>query len=93
MLASQLTAAAAAARNTHAVDQLARLTWRAHAEGHLADAEAEAIGVALQARRRAFGQAGPSRHRGLPLGFLWPPGARLDRPIDRRASSAAAGRL
>jgi hypothetical protein len=56
MLAEQFTAAAAAARNTYAVDELARLTWRAHAEGQLADAEAEAIGVALQARRRAFGQ-------------------------------------
>jgi hypothetical protein len=61
MLAEQFTAAAAAARNTHAVDEVARLTWRAHAENQLDDAEAEAIGEALQARRKAFGQG-----RGLP---------------------------
>ena len=54
MLAEQFTAAAAAARNTAAVDEIARLTWRAHAEGQTADAEAEAISEALQGRRAAF---------------------------------------
>ena len=58
MLADQFQAAAAAARNTHAVDEIARLTWRANAEGQLADAEAEAVSEALQSRRRAFGQDG-----------------------------------
>ena len=53
MLADQF-AAAAAARNTAAVDEVARLTWRAHAEGQLADADAEAVSEALQARRAAF---------------------------------------
>jgi hypothetical protein len=53
-LADQFHEAAAAAKNTHAVDEVARQTWRAHAEGQLADAEAEAIGEALAARRRAF---------------------------------------
>ena len=54
MLADQFQAAAAAARNTAAVDEIARLTWRAHAEGQLADAEAAAVSEALQARRTAF---------------------------------------
>jgi hypothetical protein len=54
MLADQFTAAAAAARNTHAVDEIARLTWRAHAEGRLDDVEAQSIGEALEARRAAF---------------------------------------
>jgi Bacterial regulatory proteins, gntR family len=54
MLAEQFAAAAAAARNTAAVDQISRLTWRAHAEGHILDAEAEAISEALQGRRAAF---------------------------------------
>ena len=54
MLADQFTAAAAAARNTHAVDEIARLTWRAHAEGQIIDAEAEVISEALQSRRAAF---------------------------------------
>jgi hypothetical protein len=85
MLAAQFTAAAAAARNTHAVDQIARLTWRAHAERQLDDAEAEAIGDALQARRRMFGEG-----RGLPptktaLGLRSPP-RREPRSPDRRAS-------
>jgi hypothetical protein len=54
MLADQFTAAAAAARNTAAVDEIARLTWRAYAEGQLADIEAEAVSEALQARRATF---------------------------------------
>ena len=36
MLADQFHTAAVAAPNTHAVDEIARLTWRAHAEGQLA---------------------------------------------------------
>lgn len=52
MLAEQFNAAAAAAaRNIAAVDEIARLTWRAHAEGQILDAEAEAISEATQARR------------------------------------------
>jgi hypothetical protein len=58
MLADQFVAAAAVARNTHAVDEIARLTWRAHAEGQLADVEAEAVSEALQSRRRAFSARG-----------------------------------
>ena len=54
MLADQFVAAAAAARNTHAVDEIARLTWRAHSEGQLQDAEAEGVSEALQARRATF---------------------------------------
>ena len=57
MLAEQFHVAAAAARNTAAVDEIARLTWRAHAEGHILDAEAEAISEALQGRRAAFAAA------------------------------------
>ena len=41
MLADQFQAAAAAARNTHAIDEIARLTWRAHAERQLQDTEAQ----------------------------------------------------
>jgi hypothetical protein len=85
VLASQFTAAAAAARNTHAVDEIARLTWRAHAEGQLGDAEAEAIGEALQGRRKAFGQG-----RGLlpskPALVLRRAARRDPRSPDRQAS-------
>jgi Helix-turn-helix domain len=51
MLAEQFTAAAAAARNTAAIDEIVRLTWRAHAEGQIPDAEAGAISEAIEARR------------------------------------------
>ena len=51
MLAEQFHAAASAARNTAAVDETARLTWRAHAEGQIPDAEAGAISEAIEARR------------------------------------------
>jgi hypothetical protein len=54
MLADQFLEAASAAKNTYAIDAIARLIWSAHAEGHLADAEAEALSEALAARRRAF---------------------------------------
>ncbi len=63
MLADQFTAAAAAARNTDAVDEIARLTWRAHAEGQILDADAEAISEAAQARRAVL--AGPGARWGL----------------------------
>ncbi len=81
MLADQFQAAAAAARNTHAVDEIARLTWRAHAEGQLADADAEAVSEALQARRTTF-----ATRRTAPV--LGPPrAARRDpRSPDRQAS-------
>jgi hypothetical protein len=51
MLAKQFLAAAAGARNSTTLDETARLLWRAHAEGHVADADVEAISEALGARR------------------------------------------
>jgi hypothetical protein len=84
MLAEQFTAAAAAARNTAAVDEIARLTWRAHSECQLTDAEAEAIGVALQARRAAFGTTRRPPSPRPALAFLRP--ARSPRSPNRRAS-------
>ena len=54
MLAHQFHDAAMAARTTATADELAHKLWRAHAEGHLADAEAQAISLALQARRAAL---------------------------------------
>ena len=54
MFAAQFHEAAAAARTTAALDETARLLWRAHAEGQIADADAEAVAEALQARRAAF---------------------------------------
>jgi Helix-turn-helix domain len=53
MLAEQFIAAAGA-RNSTALDEIARLTWRAHAEGALADADTEALSEAIEARRAAL---------------------------------------
>jgi hypothetical protein len=59
MLAEQFIAAAAGARNSTALDEIARLTWRAHSEGQIPDNEAEAISEALQARRAIILGKGP----------------------------------
>jgi hypothetical protein len=91
MLADQF-AAGAAARNTAAVDGIARLTWRAHAEGQIIDAEAEAISEALQSRRAALatGGEGPYSRQGQPLGFLGPPNAHAPQIVKPRSSAGAA---
>lgn len=72
MLAEQFLAAAVGARNGTALDEIARLTWRAHGEGHLADADAEAISAAAQARRAILAakadQTQPKAASGLPRG-------------------------
>jgi hypothetical protein len=63
MLAEQFLAAAAGARNSTALDEIARLTWRAHSEGHLADTDAEAVSEALteaeEGLRRQEGSTSP----------------------------------
>jgi hypothetical protein len=51
MLADQFLEAADGARTEAALDELARKLWRAHAEGHLTDADAEALIEAVEARR------------------------------------------
>ena len=63
MLADQFLEAAAAAKTTHAVDEIARLTWKAQVEGCLAYAETEAVSAALQARRTAFAAGRELRSR------------------------------
>jgi hypothetical protein len=85
LLADQFLEAAAAARNTAAVDEVARLTWRAHAERQLLDADAEAVSAALQARRTAFA----TRTAYFPAGAavrLPRPARRHPRSPDRQAS-------
>src|SRR5271157_3633141 len=85
VLAEQFHAAVANAKNSAAADEIARLTWRAHAEGQLADAEAEAVSEALQARRSTFAarRAYPTPSRTV-LGLPGP--ARSPRSPDRQAS-------
>lgn len=49
---TRLAAAVAAARRPIALDEISRLTWRALSEGVLAEADADAISRAVEARRR-----------------------------------------
>lgn len=84
MFAAQFHEAAAAARNSHALDETARLLWRAHAEGQIADADAEAVAEALQARRAAF--ASPLRLSQAKAVLSPPRPAKRQRSPDRQAS-------
>jgi CRP-like cAMP-binding protein len=94
MLAEQFHSAAVTARNTAAVDEIARLTWRAHAEGQIPDAEAGAISEAIDARRAALAgkatQTQPKRVLGLPRGSIRPRREKMfglgrPRALDRNA--------
>ena len=51
MLAEQFTVAAGAARRVTQLDEIARLLWRGHAEGHFDEIAAQAISEAIEARR------------------------------------------
>jgi hypothetical protein len=70
MLADQFLEAAAGARTGAALDELARKLWRAHGEGHVDDAQAEAISEAVETRRAALRgwdtQISPKAASGLP---------------------------
>jgi hypothetical protein len=70
MLAEQFAAATAAARSTAAIDEIARLTWRADAEGQIPDAEAGTISEAIEARRVAL--TGKKAPRGGAQTNPWP---------------------
>ena len=54
MLADQFLEAADGARTPDALDELARKLWRAHGEGHIAEADAQALGESIEGRRAAL---------------------------------------
>ena len=61
MLAQHFHTAVAAARTGPELDELARGLWRAHAEGRLADADAQALSEAIECPQgRPRGQGGSS---------------------------------
>lgn len=96
MLAVQFTEAVTGARNGAMLDNLARLLWRAHAEGHLSDVDAEAASEAVQARRRVFAspaavaQAAPVSARRKPV---TPRSPNRQASLERRRRQAASGAL
>jgi len=66
MLAEQLHTAAAGARTTASLDNLARLLWRAHAENQIIDPDAEAISEAIQARKGVLaGEGAQTKPKGV----------------------------
>ena len=85
MLADQFLEAAAVAKNTHDLDQVARLLWRAHAERQIADASATAVSEALQARRKTF-SAGQGLSAPKAVFAALRPARRPPRSPDRRRS-------
>jgi hypothetical protein len=98
MLAEQFLEAAAGARNSTALDEIARLTWRAHGEGHLADTDAEAVSEALQTRRRAFAArrapqalSQPKPALGLPRAAKRPRSSDRQTSLERRRRQAMSG--
>ena len=69
MLAYQFHTAVAATRTGSELDELARGLWRGHAEGRLADADAQALSEAIKARRAALAaKATPKAAGGLRRG-------------------------
>ena len=50
-LANQFLETIAGARTAVALDELARKLWRAHGEGRIAEADAEALSESIEARR------------------------------------------
>ena len=50
MLADQFLEAAAGSRTAAGLDELAHKLWRAHAEGRVADADADAVSRGIEAR-------------------------------------------
>ena len=96
MLANQLAAAIEAAPTFKAIDNLARLTWRGLAEGHIADAAAERLGAAVESRRAAIRSKiavsvsnGVSESRRASRGR--PRSPDRQRSIERRRRVAASG--
>jgi len=87
MLAEQFHTAASRARTTAFLDETARLTWRAHAEGQIPDTEAGAISEVIEARRAALTGKGPGEPPRAILGFPRPA-----RRLERREKMFGLGR-
>lgn len=98
MLANNLAAAIEAAPTFKAIDNLARLTWRGLAEGHIEEPVAERLGAAVEARRAAIrsriavsASNGVSESRRASRSH--PRSPDRQRSIERRRRQAASGIL
>lgn len=90
MLAEQIAAAIAGARTAACLDNMARLTWRGLAEGHIAEADADALSAAVEAARGRFR---PNGFRTTPV--VPKPARAPRRPVspDRRRSMERRRRI
>jgi AraC-like DNA-binding protein len=86
-LSIQFLKAAGGARNSTALDETARLVWRAHAEAQITDAEAGAISEAIEARRAVLTGKRLTKPPKPTLGLPRPP-----RRMERREKMFGLGR-
>lgn len=94
MLAEQFITAAAAARSAKALDEIARLSWRALAEAQINETAAEAISTAVEARRMAWKAQTPLSASKPSSASRRPPRPQSPdraRSIERRRRLAASG--
>ena len=87
-------AALAAARTIAQVDDIARLLWRAHAQGEIPDEAAQAVAEAAQARRAAFGPRATIRLAAAAPSYvrrLRPRSPDRQRSLERRRRCATSG--
>ena len=101
MLADQFLKAVAGARTTAALDETARLLWRAHREGHIGEAEANTLSEAIGERRAIISGEVHNKPQGTQTFVLKAPrasrrssrkrekmfGAGRPRPLDRNAKA------
>jgi len=90
-IAAQFHAAAAAARNFPALEEISRTLWQAHAAGALSDNAAQAAAEAVEARRRLLRGPGPASQAKLVNAPRRPVSPDRDRSIARRRAVAASG--
>jgi len=91
MLAEQFTTATTTARTFRQLDDISRLIWRAHAEGHLSDAAAQLAAEAAQARKNALRGGRPREALSLTTARRRPVSPDKAASIARRRRLAASG--
>ena len=94
MLAEQFIVAVAAAKSGKALDEIARLSWRALAEAQIDEIAAEAISAAVEARRLAWKAPQPLAQLKPASASRRPPRPRSPdraKSIERRRRLAASG--
>ena len=94
MLEQQFIAATAAARSGKALDEIARLAWRALAEAQIDEIAAEAISAAVEARRAVWRSTTVATYTKPASAARRPPTPRSPdkaKSIERRRRLAASG--